>query len=218
MTKLIIWDFNGTLLDDRDLCIHILNRMLAKRNIPCVSPETYLEIFGFPIIDYYKRAGLCFEEESFEDMAKEYIDQYHPASLSLPLCGGVFSALSAFEILHIPQVILSASRKDLLLEQLDSLGIKQYFQAVLGLENIYAQSKEAIARNWLATQQIASKDMLLIGDTGHDAHVASSLGCPCVLVASGHYSPRRLKSTGFPVLESIHQLIPWMKEEGLCIS
>ena len=43
--KYIIWDFNGTILDDLDLCLDLLNGMLAKQQKPMVTKKDYLEIF-----------------------------------------------------------------------------------------------------------------------------------------------------------------------------
>ena len=49
--KYVIWDFNGTILDDLDLCVSILNSMLMKQNKPLISKNEYLDIFGFPNTD-----------------------------------------------------------------------------------------------------------------------------------------------------------------------
>ena len=53
----IIWDWNGTLFDDAGVCLDIMNGMLARRNLPHLTPERYEEFFDFPVIDYYRRVG-----------------------------------------------------------------------------------------------------------------------------------------------------------------
>ena len=92
--KYIFWDFNGTILDDVELCLVLLNDMLKKRNLPLVSKDKYLHIFGFPVIEYYKRAGLTFENESFESMAVDFIDKYQPASYACSLYSGIKELLA----------------------------------------------------------------------------------------------------------------------------
>ena len=49
MYKYLIWDFNGTILDDLELCLHLLNVMLEKQNKPKLDVPAYKHVFGFPI-------------------------------------------------------------------------------------------------------------------------------------------------------------------------
>lgn len=48
----IIWDWNGTLLDDVDIVIEAMNRLLKRRNMPLLDYYTYKKIFTFPVKDY----------------------------------------------------------------------------------------------------------------------------------------------------------------------
>ena len=73
MVKHVFLDFNGTLLDDLDLCLELLNWMLKDQNKPLVEKTKYKEIFMFPIKDYYIKAGLDFKKESFESLAVNYL-------------------------------------------------------------------------------------------------------------------------------------------------
>ena len=53
----IIWDWNGTLLNDMELCVHTINEMLQKRNLHELSVDEYKEVFSFPVKDYYQKIG-----------------------------------------------------------------------------------------------------------------------------------------------------------------
>ena len=75
MTK-ILWDWNGTLLDDVEICRAVLNGMLGRRGIAPVSLDRYREIFTFPIREYYRLAGFDFSRESYETLAEEYMRIY----------------------------------------------------------------------------------------------------------------------------------------------
>ena len=55
--RCVIWDWNGTLLDDLQLCLRLLNEMLEEDGCPNrYDLAAYREIFGFPVVDYYRRA------------------------------------------------------------------------------------------------------------------------------------------------------------------
>lgn len=62
MIKHIIWDWNGTLLDDVGLSLEAINIVLARYNLPPLRKERYLEIFTFPVIEYYRELGFNFED------------------------------------------------------------------------------------------------------------------------------------------------------------
>ena len=83
--ELILWDWNGTLLDDVDLCVDALNRLLAEFGYPQrYDHERYRAIFGFPIEEYYVRAGFDFTKHSFAELAEKYMEDYVPASAACP--------------------------------------------------------------------------------------------------------------------------------------
>jgi len=63
--KHIIWDWNGTILDDRWLTIAAMNSVLARRNMDEITEDQYLQVFTFPVIEYYRRLGFKFEKEPF---------------------------------------------------------------------------------------------------------------------------------------------------------
>ena len=75
--KHIIWDWNGTLLDDRWLCVAAINQTLSLRNMDIIDEEQYKEIFCFPVIEYYIKLGFDFNDEPFSIVGTEFIDFYN---------------------------------------------------------------------------------------------------------------------------------------------
>ena len=59
MTKYdyILWDWNGTIVDDLNINFKIINQLLKERNLPTITLQRYKEIFTFPIIEFYRSAG-----------------------------------------------------------------------------------------------------------------------------------------------------------------
>jgi phosphoglycolate phosphatase-like HAD superfamily hydrolase len=72
----IIWDWNGTLLNDMNICIDIMNTMLANRAIPLITADLYREVFTFPVRDYMVSIGFDFSKEPFNTPADEFVLQY----------------------------------------------------------------------------------------------------------------------------------------------
>lgn len=203
----IIWDWNGTLLNDVDVNFEILNILLKRRNLPEFdSKDRYLSMFGFPIIDFYEKAGFDLVGERFEDIAREYSHLYDELFPTVELYGKAEEVLRFFFNMGVSQVIVSASQQRLLTHQVTLHGIDHYFDDILGMRDIYGKGKVSIARYWMAQNGLMGRQVLFVGDTLHDKEVADSIGCDCILVADGHNSKERLLSSGATVVDSIAEI------------
>lgn len=206
----LIWDFNGTILDDVQLCIHCVNDMLAARGLDVIPSEAaYREIFGFPIDDYYTRLGFDFEKEDYDTvLAPEWVAKYLAGEGNCVVMPGVRETIQAVKALGIPQVVLSASNLEQLRGQLARLGLLDEFEEVIGLDNIHARSKKAQALAWMAAHPEAHP--LFVGDTEHDASVAHAVGADCLLYTGGHQSAGRLLSCDGTLITEIPQLLHYL--------
>ena len=204
---LILWDWNGTLLDDAGWCVDVVNRMLRKRGLPTTDLENYRNKFGFPVEEYYRKIGFDLTAESFTDLSVEFVSLYSAKSHGYALHRGVLETLSAFENLGISQAVLSASEQNNLDKQIMEFGLTARFTAVLGIGDIYARGKLELGRRYMAQRN--SAHCLLVGDTIHDREVAQALGVDCVLLSHGHQSRKRLIATGAVVLDYLGDVPPF---------
>ena len=198
----VIWDFNGTLLDDVETGIRSVNTLLVERGLATVdSVEHYRRVFRFPIIDYYRSLGFDFDKEPYEVLAPKWVELYLENVKTAALYGDVIQTLEFIRSQGISQTVLSATELSMLKGQLSSLGIDGYFEEVLGLDNIHAGSKLNLAYDW--RQKHSKERVLFIGDTDHDAVTASALEADCVLVCRGHQSKEHLLTTGAMVTDDL---------------
>lgn len=206
MIKHIFLDFNGTLLDDLDLCLDLLNWHLKGQNKKLVNKDEYKEIFTFPIIDYYKKAGLDFNIESFDSLAHKFMDRYVAEYKECKIFDGVFDTLKYLKNKGYKLYILSASKKSILDMQCDYFGLTKYFDYLIGINNIYASSKEEIAINFIKDNNIDPATAIFIGDTLHDNEVALKANVKCYLVSCGHQSYNVLKKANVKIIDNINAL------------
>lgn len=203
----IIWDWNGTLLNDAGLAVETMNQMLEKRGLPALSMDQYKSVFTFPVKDYYQKIGFDFESEPFEIPAIEFIDVYNSLVHGCELHQDSVRVLNYFKLAGVKQYILSAMEQEVLNTCLKHYQIEQFFEYASGLDNFYAASKVENGHQLINRLNLNSSDLVLIGDTVHDFEVASELGCRCILIADGHQSKEVLQATGALVLDSITQLL-----------
>ncbi len=205
--SLILWDWNGTLLDDIDFSVCCLNQLLKEHDYPQAFELTaYRAIFGFPIEDYYRRTGFDFEKHPFPALAKRYIDIFIPGSKACHTMPAARDALHAIHAAGIKQVVLSASPTDLLTAQVAERNLTGFFDELLGLDDIYAKSKTAHGIAWMSQSGIDPTTAIMIGDTDHDAQVAQAMGVHCVLCTAGHQNREILAATGATLIDSLAEL------------
>ena len=202
----IIWDFNGTLLDDMQVCIDCMNLMLKERDLQMLDIDRYREIFTFPVKDYYLSLGYDFEKEPFEIPAHQFIDLYRENMHRAPLQIDAVEMLIHFRNAGYRQVILSAMEQEFLTETLKAKGIFEYFDFVAGITNHLGEGKMDLARELLHKPGMDLQDIYLIGDTIHDFEVARGIGISCILVAQGHQSFQRLATLDCLVINNLTEL------------
>ena len=204
--KHIIWDWNGTLLNDAWLFVDIMNSVLENRNMDTITVEKYRMIFGFPVEDYYKKLGFDLKKESFEKSGLEFITKYKKRRYEAKLYPNVKSILSKLSSRNIEHSILSAQHQTLLDDLTTYYNIREYFIEINGLNDYYAHSKIDKGIEWMRTTKLVSKEILLIGDTDHDYEVAQALGTDCLLLSHGHHCHSRLIQTGAPVIRDFENI------------
>ena len=203
----VIWDFNGTLIDDLDLVVRTVNTQLAKRDLPSLTAAAYRDVFGFPVEDYYRCIGVTFENETMADLSADFFADYAPALKDCLLHDGALDTLQQVKALGLRQFVLSAMEQGMLRSMISHLGIEHFFDGVYGLAHQKGDSKILRAQELVRDFDIDPRVTLFIGDTDHDAEVAQALGMSVALISTGHQSTVRLRATGYPVYESYQDLL-----------
>jgi len=195
MIRHVIWDWNGTLLDDVDACVGAINRMLLRRGLPRIDTAAYRMIFDFPVRNYYERLGFNLDAEDWDAVAIEFHDHYGELAIHAPLRDGITDVLGALRAAAVPMSVLSACETSILNRMLAERGIHDCFGRILGLDNLHAASKLDNGRVLARELNLPPDEILLVGDTSHDHDVAAAIGIRCILLAGGHQHESRLQHT-----------------------
>ena len=210
---LVIWDWNGTILDDTAVCYGIANLMRVERGMePMPDIDVYRAAFRFPVIEYYRAMGYTFEEEPYESVAREFISRYAEAIPGCPLQPCAEDTLQAVLDLGARQVLLSATGQQKLDEQVEMFGLSRYFERVIGSRNDFAHGKADYALEFLQECGVSPERTLFVGDTDHDYEIASSIGCPSALLIPGHQTRDYLLTLGARLIDSLCE-VPGLLEE-----
>jgi len=208
--KHIIWDWNGTLLDDARLCVEILNSMLSKRGMPTTTLEQYQADFDFPVYNYYLKLGFDFSKEEYDAVAREYILTYQSRYQECLLRSGVLDFIRQLKKAGLSQSVLSASQQSSLTKALEHYKLSELFENICGLDDYYAHGKVDAGRKLLKNLPFRVREVLVIGDTTHDYEVACELGADSLLLPAGHQSKERLIATGTKVCDNFEDAAKYL--------
>ena len=200
--KHVIWDWNGTLLDDTWLFVDVMNISLAKRGLNLITRDIYRDLFSFPVRDYYIRLGFDLEKEPFEKCGLEFIHEYEKRKFDAALYAQATRVLIKLKDQGISHSILSAQNQETLDQLTTHYQIRDLFMGINGLNDHFAHGKVEAGKTWIRTLNFEPHEVLMVGDTEHDYEVAEAMGVDCLLLSCGHNSVERLNSTNANVVHS----------------
>jgi phosphoglycolate phosphatase len=200
-TDTIVFDWNGTLLDDIDHCLSITNAMLEEFALQPLTRTRYRDIFSFPVQGYYRQLGFDFTQHPFPRLAAQWMQAYtegvtSQADLFQQTEGLITSLKSSGYRLAILTAAIEADVHELLAHH----GIDDAFDEVYGLDHCEASSKVERGKQLYSAMGLNPARTLMIGDTDHDFEVGRELGVPTLLIADGHQSYERLQQLACAVL------------------
>ena len=210
--KHIIWDWNGTLIDDVSLCVYILNSILTDHGKEQVSINQYRKTFFFPVSKFYESLSLPCSGEEYERLAQNYIKKYREEYKSCFLHDHAFETIKSLQMLGVSQSIFSAGMQSDLEEFVNFYGLMDFMTLVDGANNIYAKGKGDRVHDHFIKVSHHADQVLLIGDTLHDAEVAASVGCSVLLFEKGHFCEERLRNSPAQSFNNLLEVIKHLSD------
>jgi len=186
--KLILWDWNGTLVDDANLCVEILNGLLDEYGKKNITLDFYRENFSFPVVNFYRKVSLPHQGNEFDEISKKFITRYREKWMKCSLQENTLDILEHLQNLDIRQMILSAGNQYDVEKFVKHYGLNTYFERILGTDNIKAEGKVELAMRFFSNNKYKSDEILIIGDTLHDLEIGNKIGCKTILSSMGHNS------------------------------
>ncbi|TDQ52431.1 HAD family hydrolase [Actinorugispora endophytica] len=205
----IVWDWNGTLLDDNHANLAAVNRVCAQFGREPVDLEYWRRVFRRPLVSCYEELlGRPFADGEWQLVNESYDSHYLDMLPSCDLADGVAETLHDWRTSGGTQSLLSMASHDHLVPLITERGLTVHFTRVDGRRyDTDADSKAEHLVNHLRELDIDPAETVLIGDIDDDARAAGEAGAAAVLVATGLMSRERLEATGRPVAGSVAEAV-----------
>lgn len=208
-TTHIIWDWNGTLLDDNDANLAALNQVCAQFGRPPVTLESWRAMFRRPLIPCYEELlGRRIDVAEWDRLNEVYADRYLELLPESPLAAGVPEVLRLWGQAGRTQSLLSMAGHEHVRELIIERELEAFFTRVDGRPpGAEHESKTEHLVRHVAEQGIDPAASVLIGDIDDDARAAEAAGARAILVTTGLMDRPRLEATGHPVVDSVAEAV-----------
>jgi phosphoglycolate phosphatase-like HAD superfamily hydrolase len=198
----LVWDWNGTLLNDLSLVVASTNVVFESLGGAPVSAEEHRVRFRRPISDYYASVlGRAVGAEEFGRLDRIFHDAYRTGLTTCELAADAAAAMRGWPG---SQSLLSMWFHEELVLAVEAYGLTAMFSRVDGLRaSVGGGPKAAHLARHLAELGVDAHSVVLIGDSLDDADAADSVGAACVLYTGGFTDPDRLRASGRPVADTL---------------
>ena len=204
--RYVIWDWNGTLLDDLDASIRAGNDMLEMYGKPQLDLETYYSYIDTPIYKFYERI-FDFNVVPMEVIKPLFRELYEKRECEIGIADGAMQVIETLCRSGVKQYILSAANVDDLMKYAKKYNVCGCFEKIDAAYDRDAGSKTERAVRLVESENIDPTECVLIGDTLHDYETAKTIGADCILYSKGHTGEATLKNTGCVVCGSFEEII-----------
>ena len=203
--KNILWDWNGTILNDTPVAFEATNILLERYGYPTITLDYYRDNVDTPIVNFYSKI-FDLTKEDMDTLDREWCVLYNELSDKIKLHQGIEDFLSLLGKKNCHQAVLSAFKTEEITKFAEKFSVSHYFKSILGTDNIVMESKTLRGRKYMQDNNLVPDKTLYIGDTVHDYETAKGLGVDCVLLSIGQQSPRLLKECDSAVCDSVEEL------------
>jgi phosphoglycolate phosphatase-like HAD superfamily hydrolase len=204
----IVWDWNGTLLDDLRIVIEAVNVSLSRLGRDPIDEDGYRDHFTRPVRAFYDSLfGRAITDDEWELLNNGFHREYFGRADQADLTADTVDALTVVDGLGWGQSLLSMSPQEWLEQITEAKGVKERFALVDGLRVPTGGLKAKHMEEHLEVLDVDPSRTVVVGDTPDDAVAARHVGAQVVLYDGGSHHLPRLRGMGAPVAHSLLEAV-----------
>ena len=196
---LIVYDWNGTLLNDTWAWCRAFNNVLACGGYAPITHKQYIAIYEAPMEHAFVAAGVPTDQAAplLENNRALFHDTYASLVNQTKLREGAQELLATCHEAGLSQIILSNHMTGSIQKQLSDRNIASHFDDVVAVPSPEAYRvfipKEEKLRAYIAANDIDPENVIIIGDTPEETRIAKKLGLISVAITGGNATKQRLR-------------------------
>jgi phosphoglycolate phosphatase-like HAD superfamily hydrolase len=200
----VVWDWNGTLLDDLAVVVEAVNASIARYDAGPIDADGYRDRYQRPVKHFYDSLlGRDVGDDEWRAIDTYFHQRYRDGLDRVDLTADAVAALEAVRDVGATQSLLSMWWHEELVLAVDRHGLTSFFSRVDGNDHDAGASKADHLRRHVGSLGLPGRDVVAIGDSLDDALAARAVGVSCVMYDGGSHHRRELEASGLPVAGSL---------------
>ena len=210
--RLVIFDFDNTLIDATDAICHSFNASLTQHGSDPMSRDEITSLIGRPLRAMFATVLPGADDRAVQKHVDAYREAFNPISYSMtrPL-PGMRECLAALRPTFRLAIATNRTVHGVKLI-LEGHGIEESFDVIVGVDTVQ-KTKPDPAPLLHITEQLSCqpKETIMVGDTVEDMRAAVAAGIHAVGVTTGFSSADVLKAAGAAIIiSSLFDLLPML--------
>lgn len=204
----VVWDWNGTLLDDLLVVVEAVNLSMNRYGVGPIDEDGYRDHFTRPVRAFYDSLfGRAVSDEEWESLNDRFHVEYFARAHEASLTTDSIAALDEVDERGWSQSLLSMSPQEWLEQIVAIKGVSDWFTLVDGLRVPTGGLKAQHMVDHIAALGVDPVRTVVIGDTPDDAAAARHAGAHVILYDGGSHHLPHLEDLGAPVAHSLLQAV-----------
>lgn len=210
--ELIVFDWDGTLLDSAGAIVQAIQSACRDLNLSVPDDSRARHVIGLGLVDALRHAVPDLSPDRYQEMVERYRFHYLAGDHQLTLFNGVPQMLERLHATgHVLAVATGKSRAGLD-RALDHSGLRSLFQASRCADECHSKPHPQMLEELTALFGISKESTVMIGDTSHDLLMANNAGVDGLAVTYGaHPHDHLLEYKPTACLHSVGELDLWLQ-------
>jgi phosphoglycolate phosphatase-like HAD superfamily hydrolase len=200
----LVWDWNGTLLDDLPIVVEAVNRSIAMFGVAPIDADGYRDHYTRPVRHFYDNLfGRVVVDEEWLRLNTTFHDIYFDLAADADLAPGAREAIDRLDDAGWGQSLLSMSPQDWLSRIVDRLSLTHRLALVDGMSELTGGLKATHMEKHLRLLGMDGESVVVVGDTPDDVAAARHVGARAILFHGGSHHIDVLEAEGVPIAETL---------------
>lgn len=213
--ELIVFDWDGTLMDSADAIVASLREACLDLGLPVPSEEGARYVIGLGLKDAMAHILPGVEPSAYPGIAERYRDHFLRHDPDTRLFAGAAELVASLHESGFLLAVATGKGRRGLERSLAATGLKRYFHATRCADEGFSKPHPGMLEALMEELGVDPKKTLMIGDTTHDMEMARAAGAFRLGLTHGaHARAALLDYEPLACLEHLAELKEWLRQHA----
>ena len=213
--KLIVFDWDGTLMDSEAQIVACLHAAIADLGLEPMEDDTVKNVIGLGLREAIDTL-VPGRDQKFHQTFVDYYRKYWFQSEASVLFEGVREVLDTFRQQDLLLGVATGKARRGLERVLGETDLASCFHATRCADEAPSKPHPQMLLDIITKLEVLPKETLMVGDTEYDMEMATNAGVAKIAVRTGVHSEERLnRHAPLVCLERLIDMPMWLSDAGL---